>query len=33
VHRSVWVRYLDRVAGRNLTGFVHRWLDSPTTPA
>jgi aminopeptidase N len=33
VHRSEWVRYLNRVSGRNLTAFVHRWLDSKRTPA
>jgi aminopeptidase N len=33
VHRSEWVRYLNRVSGRNLTSFVHRWLDSTTSPA
>lgn len=33
VHRSEWVRYLDRVTGRDLAPFVHRWLDSTTSPA
>jgi aminopeptidase N len=33
VQRSEWVSYLNRVTGRNLTSFVHRWLDSPTTPS
>jgi aminopeptidase N len=33
VHRSEWVRYLDRVSGRHLNHFVHRWLDSTTSPA
>jgi aminopeptidase N len=32
VHRSEWVRYLNRVSGRNLTAFVHRWLDSRRSP-
>jgi aminopeptidase N len=33
VHRSEWVGYLDRITGRNVTSFVHQWLDSPTTPS
>jgi aminopeptidase N len=33
VHRSEWVRYLDRVSGRHLNHSVHRWLDSTTSPA
>jgi aminopeptidase N len=33
VHRSEWVHYLNRVSGRNLTAFVHRWLDAKRTPA
>jgi aminopeptidase N len=33
VHRSEWVRYLNRVSGRDLTTFVHRWLDSTRSPA
>ena len=33
VHRSEWVRYLNRVSGRDLTAFVHRWLDSQQSPA
>jgi aminopeptidase N len=33
VHRSEWVRYLDRVSGRDLAPFVHRWLDSTSSPA
>jgi aminopeptidase N len=33
VHRSEWVRYLNRVSGRDLTAFVHRWLDSKQSPA
>jgi aminopeptidase N len=33
VHRSEWVRYLDRVSGRHLDHFVHRWLDSKRSPA
>jgi aminopeptidase N len=31
--RAQWIRYLDETTGRNLKHFVHRWLDSTTSPA
>jgi aminopeptidase N len=31
--RSEWISYLDKTTGRNLRHFVHRWLDSTTSPA
>jgi aminopeptidase N len=33
VHRSEWVSYLNQVSGRDLTAFVHLWLDSRQSPA
>jgi aminopeptidase N len=33
VHRSEWVHFVDWVSGRDLTAFVHRWLDSEKSPA
>jgi aminopeptidase N len=32
VNRSEWISYLNHATGRSLSGFVHRWLMSPTTP-
>ena len=33
VDRHDWVAWLDRVTGRDLGHFVHRWLDSTDSPA
>ena len=30
--RGDWIAWLNRTTGRDLTGFVTRWLTSPTTP-
>jgi aminopeptidase N len=32
VDRGEWISYLDHMTGRNLSGFVTRWLDSAKSP-
>jgi aminopeptidase N len=33
VHRGGWIRWVNRVTGRDLRPFVHRWLTSQDSPA